>query len=511
MMLRSFSVDPDSNYLIDESKMRGTAEKIFFPRNEKEICEIVKSIDSENSSITTSAMRTGVCGGAVPNGGALLSLERMNHIIGIGYDNGYFVRVEPCVTVKQLGDMLLLKHIDGLSDITENAVKRFTSDSKKYFYPIDPTEISGSLGGNTATNASGPRTLKYGPTRNWVYGLRVVLHDGTSIDIPRGKYFAKGRHFNTVVDGTHLEFDVPSYDYNTSVKNATGLFSKEDMDLIDVFIGSEGLLGVFSSIDVRLTEWHPLVSNIMFFHNDGSALNFISDIKHNRKISPEFLEYFDCGSIKLIRNSFSDDPNILCPPKDAGSAVFFDLAEDEDLMKTYDIIISIAEKYGGCAKKSWSSSDRRDRERMFKFRHAVPQAIFAYVASLKDNMPDIHKFGTDMSVPEDKSEEMLDYYSQELKKNDLEYVIFGHMGNDHPHVEIILKDMIDFKKAKAVCIKFAVKAIELGGSPSAEHGIGKIKKEYIKMMYNEKGLNEMKAVKRYFDPKNIFCPGNMLE
>ena len=510
-MIQPLPLRPDSNYLIDESKMRGTAERIYFPKNEKDICEIVRSADSEKSSLTISAMRTGVCGGAVPNGGILLSLEKMNRIIGMGYDNGYFVRVEPCVTVRQLSEMLLSKHVSGLLNITEDAVKKFRDDPKKYFYPVDPTETEGSLGGNTATNASGPRTLKYGPTRNWVCRLKVVLHDGTAIDVPRGRYYAVGRHFDAVIDGVHLKFDVPSYDYNTSVKNSTGLFSKDNMDLIDIFIGSEGLLGIFSSVDVRITEWHPLVSNIMFFPDDDSALGFISEIKHNEKISPEFLEYFDCNSIELIRNSFSDDPNMLSPPKDAGSAVFFDLAENDSLKDVYDVLIPIAETHGGSAKESWCSSGKRDRERLFRFRHAVPQAIFAYVASLKNDMPDIHKYGTDMSVPENRSKEMMDYYSQELKKNGLEYVIFGHMGNDHPHVEIILKDMKDFEKAKNVCIEFAIKAVELGGSPSAEHGIGKIKKHYLRMMYSDKDLEEMKALKRYFDPNNIFCPGNMLE
>ncbi|MFA6710631.1 MAG: FAD-binding oxidoreductase [Candidatus Methanomethylophilaceae archaeon] len=509
-MIQPLPIRPDSNYLIDESKMRGTAEEIYFPKNKQEIREIVRSTDSENSHLTISAMRTGVCGGAVPAGGKILSLERMNHIIGIGYDDGYFVRVEPCVTVRQLSEMLLSKHINGLTDITEGALKKFKDDPKKYFYPVDPTETESSLGGNTATNASGPRTLKYGPTRNWIRGLEIILHDGTAIEIPRGKYYANGRHFDVVINGIHLEFDVPSYNYNTSVKNSTGLFSKDNMDLIDLFIGSEGLLGIFSSIDVRVTEWHPLVSNIMFFPDDDSALRFISEIRHREEISPEFLEYFDCNSIQLIRDCFSEDPSMLSPPEDAGSAVFFDLADSDVLKDAYDAVIHIAEKYDGSAKKSWCSSSKRDRDRMFRFRHAVPQAIFAYVASLKNDMPDIHKYGTDMSVPENRSKEMMDYYSQELKKNGLEYVIFGHMGNDHPHVEIILKNMDDFEKAKSIGITFAVKAVELGGSPSAEHGIGKIKKQYLRMMYNEKDLEEMRALKRYFDPDDILCPGNML-
>ena len=499
----TFLSNSDS-YNIDESKSKGESEGVFIPANSDEIKEVLKRARQEKFKITVCGNRTGVCGGSVPQGGYVLSTEKMNRILGIGYDDGYFVRVQPCVTVKQLGDALLTKHLGNISELTEGAFERFKNDERKYFYPIDPTEMNGSLGGNAATNASGPRTLKYGPTRDWIYGLGIILTDGVEIYVPRGKYFAEGRHFNAEIDGYKLEIDIPSYDFNTEVKNAAGVYCREGMDLIDLFIGSEGLFGIFSYIDVRLTEWHPLISNIMFFPNDDSALSFIREMKN--RCDPEFLEYFDCGSIDLVRRSYSCDPNIPSPPKERCSAVFFDLADESE----YPVISEIAERYGGSLENSWCSSDRRDREAMFRFRHSVPQAIFEYVASLKGHMPGIHKMGTDMSVPDDRSDEMMAYYRKVLDENSLEYVIFGHMGNNHPHVEIILKDMDDFKKAKECYDKFALKSIELGGSPSAEHGIGKIKTHYIEMMYGRKGREEILELKRKMDPDMILNIGNMV-
>ena len=242
----------------------------------------------------------------------------------------------------------------------------------------------------------------------------------------------------------------------------------------------------------------------MFFPDDKSALSFIRDIK--KECDPEFLEYFDCGSIDLVRRSYSCDPNIPAPPKDRCSAVFFDLADESE----YDTISKIAIKNNGSPDNSWCSSDRRDREAMFRFRHSVPQAIFEYVASLKGSMPCIHKMGTDMSVPDDKSDEMMAYYKDILDSNSLEYVIFGHMGNNHPHVEIILKDMDDFQKAKKCYDLFAQKSIELGGSPSAEHGIGKIKTGYIEMMYGKEGKEQIIALKKVFDPDMMLNIGNMV-
>jgi D-lactate dehydrogenase (cytochrome) len=496
-------------YLCDESKQKGTAEKVIIPETVAEISDAIAMAVRDGKKITVSGMRTGMCGGAVPEGGYVLSLERLNRIVGIGMDEtGYFVRAEPCVTVNQLGSMLLTKRVESLEDITPDAVKAFRADSRQYFYPVDPTEMDSSLGGNAATNASGPRTFKYGPTRKWIRGLRMVLHDGHALFIERGKHFLNGRCFDGTVDGVHLSFTIPDYEYNTAVKNSTGIFCRKNMDLIDVFIGSEGIFGVISTVDVRLTEWHPLVSNIMFFPDDRSALDFIREVKGT--VSPEFLEYFDCGSIDLIRRSFAGDPGILIPPPKAGSAVFFDLPENGDLEATFSKILPIAERHGGSAKNSWSSSDRKDRQLMFRFRHSVPQAIFAYVASLKGEMPKIHKMGTDMSVPDEACDEMMDYYRERLQLSGLEFVIFGHLGNNHPHVEIILKSMEDFAKAKEAYTDLAAKAISLGGSPSAEHGIGKIKTRYVEMMYGKNGCDQIISLKRQLDPDFLFNPGDMV-
>ena len=152
-----------------------------------------------------------------------------------------------------------------------------------------------------------------------------------------------------------------------------------------------------------------------------------------------------------------------------------------------------------------------DRERIRQLRHCIPKTVFEYVASLKGEMPDIHKMGTDMSVPDSAAEEMMSYYAEELDAAGLEYVVFGHLGNNHPHVEIILHSMDDFARAKEVYSKFAVKAVELGGSPSAEHGIGKIKRDYMELMYGKDGVEALRKVKAVLDPKGILNIGNILE
>ena len=116
-----------------------------------------------------------------------------------------------------------------------------------------------------------------------------------------------------------------------------------------------------------------------------------------------------------------------------------------------------------------------------------------------------------MSVPEERSAEMMSFYHSTLQSFGLEYVIFGHLGNCHPHVEIILKDMDDYHKAKEAYAILAAKSVELGGSPSAEHGIGKLKRDYIRMMYGDEGVEDIRKLKAYFDPNMILNRGDMVE
>jgi D-lactate dehydrogenase (cytochrome) len=122
---------------------------------------------------------------------------------------------------------------------------------------------------------------------------------------------------------------------------------------------------------------------------------------------------------------------------------------DASLKENFGRLEHVIEKHGGTLKDSWCGYELRDRQRFFAFRHAVPQSIFDYVARLKgSSAPGINKMGTDMSVPLEHLDEMMAAYDEVITRYGLEYVIFGHIGNGHPHVEIILKDMDDFEKAK---------------------------------------------------------------
>ena len=502
----------NSRFLYDESKVSGTSDYIIMPKTEDEVREVMRVNNSKGNKITIRGLGTGLCGGCVPSGEAVMTTEFIQSSVSLGKDDrGYYLRVPASMAVGEI-DRILSGDMSNVLEDTAGLVESLKAEKTGYFYPVDPTELGGSIGGNVATNASGPRTYRYGPTRDWVRGLHVVFADGSLLKIKRGEIKADGRRMNFFVGRNYYSFDIPSYDSVDGIKSAVGPRIYEDMDLIDLFIGSEGIFGTITEVEVYLAPRKETYSCILFFPTDSDALETIKEIRSDEVLDPEFMEYMDCGSIDLIRRLISSDPYRLCIPQipeGYGSALFIDLSADS-FVRDCRIIDGLMRKHHSSIDNSWCGVDDKDYRRMRSMRHAIPSSIFEYVSSLKKEMPKIHKMGTDMSVPDGSIDEMMDYYTSSLKESGLEYVIFGHMGNNHPHVEIILKDMDDFEKATELYDRFAAKVISLGGSPSAEHGIGKIKTDYYPMMYGEKAVEELTRVKRILDVKMILNPGDLI-
>ncbi len=251
-------------YLWDESKMPGEgADWLFFPASEAEVGAVMTAMAKKGVTVTISGARTGISGGAVPFGGALMSLDRLDKPLGVRFDEPtkeWRVVSQPSVTLTDLGDWIKKKAFPGLrergSDETRAALDAFRDDGKTYFYPPDPTEMSAFLGGTVATNASGSISYKYGATRQWVRRLRVVLASGEVLDIPRGRTTASAEGTFVIVhgDGSRSAVRLPSYAPPRARKNTAGLFNAPGMDLIDLFIGCEGILGAITEIEVALAE-----------------------------------------------------------------------------------------------------------------------------------------------------------------------------------------------------------------------------------------------------------------
>lgn len=512
--------DGHAPYLGDESKMPGAAaEYLFFPDNESELAAVFSEMGRLGVKVTVSGARTGLAGGAVPLGGAVVSLDRFERPLGVRHDEAsgeWRVTAEPRVTLGDLGEWIKKKKFPGLEETCAESLERFRQDQQAYLYPPDPTEMSASLGGTVATNASGAASYKYGPTRNWVRRLRVMLAGGEVLDIRRGEYLADDRGEFTVIaaDGAPTVLKVPTYTW-AATKNTAGVYAAPGMDLIDLFIGSEGLFGVLTLIEVALSPRHDTISVVQFLTSDTAAIDFVIALRGDGEVDPEFIEFYDANALALLRHRQRENPKAIdMPPipETAGAAIFFDLAFDAEAPGgAFDRLRQIAGACGASLADSWAGYESRDLARFRHFRHALPETVNAIIARRKKDHPELHKLGTDFAVPDAALSEIWEYKKSRLAESGLEWVAFGHIGDNHFHVNILPRDPGELETGLALYKEFAAKAVELGGTVSAEHGIGKIKRKFLDVMYTPAHLAEMKALKLALDPQAMINPGNILD
>jgi len=513
-----------SPYLCDESKLAHQgAQYLFFPTNEGDLSAIFKEMNEKNVTVTLSGARTGLVGGAVPYGGAIVSLERFDKILGLRYDTQskeWLVRAQCGVTIRDLNNWAMKKDFPGLSKSgsadTKAFLKKYRESDITYFYPPDPTEMGAALGGTVSTNASGARTYKYGATRNWVRRIRIMLASGEVLEIPRGKYFATPAGEFTIINsaGNKTIVKIPKYAM-PHTKNAAGIFSAPNMDLIDLFIGSEGILGAITEIEVALQKWNNPISIVQFLPSDDKAIDFVITLRKEKSIRPEFIEFYSSHALNLLREKQKEDPKgVGMPPIPdyATSAVFFDLQFDPECKDNdYAQLEKIVYRCGSTLTMSWAGYEQRDLERFKNFRHVLPETINTIIAERKKKIPELYKLSTDLAVPDHALEEIWAFYTSILEGAGLEWVAFGHIGNNHIHINIIPRSLKEMKEGLLIYREFAKKAVNLGGTISAEHGIGKIKKEFFSIMFSDKELKEMKAVKNALDPGLMLNAGNIFD
>ncbi|MBW1712849.1 MAG: FAD-binding oxidoreductase, partial [Deltaproteobacteria bacterium] len=508
-------------YLTDESKLACQPfDHLFFPDNEAQLAAVLREMARRRILVTIGGARTGLVGGCVPPQGALVSLERLNKIESIHYSpwaEEWRILAQAAVSLGDLNRMAMSKSFPDLEQSEDPAVQedlaRFKADQATYFYPPDPTEMSASLGGTAATNASGARTFRYGPTRAWIRGLRVMLANGEVLSIPRGKYFASASGRLVVYDSQGRAYPVQVPDYALPrTKNTAGLFSAPHMDLIDLFIGSEGALGVITAVEAALLPWSPQCSIVQFTASDDQALDLVVALRSDGRLRLDFLEFYSTRALDLLRRRQTEDLKAVGMPllPDRGAAVFFELAFDPaDRRPDFRALQEAVTKVGLSLEQSWAGYEPRELDRFKTFRHLLPETINAVIAQRKKDHPSLHKLGTDLAVPDERLKDMWRVYETELNRAGLDWVAFGHVGDNHLHINVLPRDPAQLEQSLDIYGRLASQAVDYGGTVSAEHGIGKIKAGFLKTMYTQDQLARMKAVKEALDPDGLLNPGNI--
>ncbi len=445
-------------YLEDASGYKGHADELFVPADESELQAILRDAGDKLIPVTIAGAGTGLTGARVAQGGWVVSIERFQDI-----------RIEPGRAV--VGAGVLLRDLQAAAAPSEQ------------FYAPDPTESAASLGGTIACNASGSRSFRCGDTRRHVLGLRVVTMDGVAHSYKRGDA---------------IGFDTAALPRPQTTKHSAGFLLYPGMDWLDLFIGSEGILGVLTQATVRLVKTPgEILAGVVFFKSDADALKAVAAWRPIPLL--RMLEYFDAGSLELLRQK-----NDGIPPAAMAALLVEQEIADEAEMDAWEQRLQASRAMAG---ESWFGSTDRERERFRRFRHGLPEAVNNLI-----RRRGLQKMGTDFAVPIPENAAMMAFYRERLEAEFPEqYVIFGHIGDAHVHVNLLPANEAEAERAKALMVEFARKAVSLGGTVGAEHGLGKRKVHLLPIQYSPEQIEAMKAVKRRLDPHWLLGQGTMFD
>jgi len=438
----SMSESTRANYARGEDTYDPVLSKaVIFPETNDEVSKILKLCNEHKIPVVPFGTGTSLEGNVVGNeNGITISLEKMNKVLSVNASD-FDCRVQANVTRKQLNEHL---REDGV------------------FFPIDPG-ADAALGGMASTSASGTMAVKYGTMRTVVSGLTVVLANG-----------------DIIKTGTR------------SKKSSAGY------NLTNLFIGSEGTLGIITEVQLRLS---PIPESIM------SAVCYFPDLDSAVLTSQEVIQYgVPIARIEMLNKEqmeisikYSKLENIKASP-----TLFFEFHGSEASNRESIKIVEELSKNNGGSDFKWADSIE-ERNKLWKARHDVYYSVKALGQNMK-------VYSTDICVPVSNLVECISWAEKEVKNKGLIAPMVGHVGDGNFH-SIILYDPNDKEKQKLIreySDNLIAKALDLEGTITGEHGIGLQKKHYL-LKEHPDNLPVMKSIKRSMDPNNIMNPGKIFD
>ncbi len=432
--MREYSYDGTMNWIREP-------DVVVFPTSAGQVASLVKIAHRDKIPLTPRGRGTNVSGGSVPwLGGIVLCTMKMNRILRIDKEN-LTATVEPGVV---LHNLTLLLAMDGLS------------------FPPDPQSLMGAtMGGIISENAGGPGCVKYGVTKQYVLGIEVVL--------PTGEIVSLG---------------------GRTLKNVVGY------DLLHIFIGAEGTLGVITKAELKLNPLPPTKKTIaVVYDNVATAGEGVYRVLENGVI-PDKIELIDNWVINRIGEMMP-----IGLPKDADAVLLFECdGIAEAVEKEAEQIVEITKKYG--AKDVRVAKDADEANKYWLARKAGFAAVFGKAKTV---------LSEDVTVPRGRIPELINKCKELGRKHNVEVTVLGYAGdgNLHPSVLTDRTNKEHYERATTTIEEIIASAVEFGGMLSGGHGIGLEKQKFFNKVTDPVVVNMMKGVKALLDPNNIMNPGKI--
>jgi D-lactate dehydrogenase (cytochrome) len=504
--------DDVATYLSDASRYPGgVCPRVYLPRDEAEVAWAVR----HETRLLPVGAQSSLTGGATPCGDALLSTARLDRV---GELEGDVIRVGAGVALLTL----------------EETLRELGA-----YYPPAPTYTGAFVGGVVSTNAAGAATWKYGTTRDWVDALTVVIPSGDVLDLTRGQVAAspEGTFEVELPDGQVLTVPVPSYTMPDVPKRSAGYHAEPGMDLVDLFVGSEGTLGVVVEVGLRVLRDPPQVlAALLTFASEAKALEVVAELRQASQstwktkdpagLDVRSIESMDRRCLELLRADGQDAANAVELPAEAETALivqvelppgvdadealasygdddaaptgvsrFLDLLERHDALDTTEVALP---------------NDRARQAQLYAVREAVPMAVNHRVEQAKREVDGrIHKVGGDMIVPFEAFGEMMALYRQGFAERGLDGAIWGHISDGNVHPNVIPTSHADVDAGHEALLAFGREVARLGGCPLSEHGTGRnpVKQALLHQLYGDEGIEQMRRIKAALDPQGKLAPG----
>ncbi len=479
-----------TSYFTDESRLSGQASRIVFPDDVSSLCAFVKESYAQGVPLVVQGARTGLCGGAVPKDPAscVIALENLT-------DHG---------EIQKDGQSALIEVQCGLS---LGELHKYIARSGYRFAP-DPSEDSATVGGLFANQAKGMNAATAGTVSRYVEGLSFLLYDGTLLHIARGECTVTETGF-TLPDGKTFESPFVPSDPRFPFLPHTG------EDLIDLLAGSEGAYGIAVDFTLRLLPADSSVWGIWFFFPDGEDVFRCAELIRGfagetpRVRSLDFLSgsaLHTADSARSVLESLNGIPDL---PDGSESALYLELAgtSDEALEETLMLLADELELHGFDLDNTWVATDLQGVERFHAFRHAVPEQLNARLDTLRQKESALHRASVDLACEPASCAAHMEALVNRTNDLPVSAAVYGHVLDGRIHVDLLPETKEDLPHCEAFFRGLSMNPFLRAG---AENGIGKLKRELLRLSLTEEEYKLFCAVKGFFDPQGLWNPGSFI-